>query len=452
MTPIAESFPAGPRTPAAWQLLRYSHSPLSFLEECSNRYGDPFTLRFAGYGTFVMLSDPDAVRDVFRSDADGLHSGEANQFLSAVVGESSVLVLDGLPHARQRRALQLPLKGERMRSFLGAIQQATLEAVNTWPVGSRQRMLEPMQGITLQIMLRAVLGLNSSADLQVFARMVQRLMDLSRGKHGLVLAMLLPVSLLKRVNGLPFFRQMRDLDRSLFELIDARRRLDPDERGDSILADLLKSPAGVDSTALSNQEIRDALLTLIVAGHDTTSVALAWALETIVANADAGERIREEILQVTGGSPPNALQLSRLAYLEAAIRESLRMRTILPFVLRVTKREFSAGGRRYPPGVKLCPCSHLMHRRGDLYPEPQMFRPERFLSRNYLSHEWFPFGGGHRMCVGAAFAMYQMKVVLSTVFATVDLSRSPGSRSHPIRRGIVLAPDDGVQLNVEAFL
>ena len=203
-----------------------------------------------------------------------------------------------------------------------------------------------------------------------------------------------------------------------------------------------------DGKPLSNQEIRDALVTLIFAGHDTTSVALSWTLEQIVQRADVVERITDELRRTTGGGRPRADQLNQLEYLDAAIRESLRVRTIMPFVVRVTKQAFTAGGREYPPGIVLCPCNHLVHRREDLYPEPEKFCPDRFLERRYAAHEWFPFGGGSRMCLGMAFALYEMKVVLSTLFAHVRLARPPGSRSIPVRRGLALAPHDGALMTV----
>ena len=447
MSQTCASLPHGPAIPAVWQLLRYSHSPLPFLEACARRYGDPFTIRFAGYGTFVMLASPDAVQDVFRGDPHTLHSGEGNEFLTASVGRNSVLVLDDEPHARQRRVLLPPLKGERMRSFFDAIQAATVEAVQAWPLGRTLSMVEPMQQITLRVMLQVVLGLNSSAELADFAGKVQRVLELARGRHGLILVKILPIALLQRTRWLPFYRRMHDLDQVLFAFIEKRRQEPVAERGENVLADLLKA-SHEDGQPLHDQEIRDALVTMIFAGHDTTSVALAWVLEQIVPRADVVARITEELQRTTGGAPPRADQLNQLTYLDAAIREGLRVRTIMPFVVRLTKRAFTAGGREYPPGIVLCPCNHLVHRREDLYPEPEKFRPDRFLERHYAAHEWFPFGGGSRMCLGMAFALYEMKVVLSTLFATVRLARPPGSRSTPVRRGLALAPDDGALMTV----
>jgi cytochrome P450 len=447
VTRPADPLPPGPSANAAWQLLRYSHSPLSVLEGCARRHGDPFTLRWAGYGTFVMLASPDAVRDVFRGDPHALHSGEGNEFLTGSVGPRSVLVLDDEPHARQRRILLPPLKGERMRSFIGAMQSATLDAVRSWSPGRTIPMIEPMQDITLNVMLRVVLGIAQPDRLADFAAKVRRVLELGRGRHGLIFVKLLPVEWLQRVRWLPFHRRQHELDEALYACIRDGRATPESEREECVLTDLLAA-THADGQPLDDAEIRDALVTLIFAGHDTTSVALAWALERIVPRADVADRIIDELRKVTGGAPPRADQLNKLDYLDAAIRETLRVRTILPFVVRLTKKSFTAGGRVYPAGVVLCPCSHLVHRREDLYPDPTAFRPERFLERNYAAHEWFPFGGGGRMCLGIAFALHEMKVVLATLFATVRLARPAGHRSMPVRRGLALAPDDGARMSV----
>ena len=375
--------PPGPKSPAVWQLLRYSQSPLPFLEECARRYGDPFTVQWAGYGTFVMLASPEAVKDVFRGDPHALHSGEGNEFLSASVGANSVLVLDDEPHARQRRVLLPPFKGERMRSFFDVMQATTQETVRAWSLGRELRMIEPMQEITLKVMLQVVLGITSEAQLSEFASKVRRVLELGRGRHGLILVKMLPVELLQRTQWLPFYRRMHDLDVALFAFIEQSRQKPVVERGENILADLLNA-SHEDGQPLCNQEIRDALVTMIFAGHDTTSVALSWVLEQTVPRADVVERITDELQRTTGGELPRADQLNQLAYLDAAIRESLRVRTIMPFVVRLTKTPFTAGGHKYPAGVVLCPCNHLIHRREDLYPEPNMFRPDRFLERHYF--------------------------------------------------------------------
>jgi len=423
--------PPGPKSPAFWQLVHYTHSPLSFFDACARRFGDPFTVRWAGYGTFVMLASPEAVKDVFRGDGYALHSGEGNEFLTASVGVNSVLVLDEDLHARQRQVLLPTLKGERMRSFEGAMQAATLEEIRAWPVGAILPMIDPMQRITLHVIMQVVLGMTPGAELTALAAKVLRVLELGHGRYGLIFVKILPVKLLQRTRWLSFYRRLHDLDLALFALIEQSRQKPAADRGESILADLLAA-SHEDGAPLSDQEIRDALVTLIFAGHDTTAVALAWALEQIVPRPDVVERITAQDLD----------------YLEAAIRESLRIRTILPFVVRLTKTTFTAGGREYPPGVVLAPNSYLVHRREDLYPEPAKFRPERFLERRFAANEWFPFGGGNRMCLGVSFALYEMKVVLSTLLSQVRLARLPGATSSAVRRGIALAPNDGARVTI----
>jgi cytochrome P450 len=439
------SLPPGPSAPAYWQLLRYTHSPLPYLEGCARRHGDTFTIRLAGYGTLVILAGPDAVREVFRGDPDALHSGEGNEFLSASVGRNSVLVLDGEPHARQRRVLLPPLKGDRMRAFLGAMRAAALDEVRTWPVGHPVDLVEAMRRVTLQVILRVVLGVDQGPQLPELARKVDRVLAQGRLRYALVLMKLLPIQLLQRSKWFPFYRQLHDLDGDLFALI--KRRRESTGHGEGILADLLGA-THADSTPLSDQEVRDAVVTLLFAGHETTALALAWALERILPRPEVMELLTGELNRVTGGAPPGAEHVDRLEYLDAAIRESLRVRTILPFVVRLTKRLFVVGGREYPPGVMLTPCNHLVHRRPDLYPEPEKFRPERFLEQRYAGHEWFPFGGGNRTCLGMTFALYEMKVVLATLLASVRLTRPAGARSLPLRQGLALAPSDGARVLV----
>lgn len=437
------SLPPGFKAPAIWQLWRYSRAPLEFLEEGARRYGEAFLVRFSLYGNFIILSSPEAVRDVFRGDGQALHSGESNQFLIPTVGPNSVLVLDEEAHARQRRIQLPPLKGERMRSFFDAMQSTALESMRAWPVGQPFRVLEPMQRITLRVILQAVFGLPAGQERDEIERQIHQLLSKGRSRYSLLLLKVMPLRWLRQSGWGPFYRELKVLDESLYSLMRRCRQQAAENRGENILADLLAATAE-DGRPLTDQEIRDALLTLLIAGHETTSIALSWALEQIIPRADVVERITEELSRTNGGSPLRAEHLPQLEYLDAAIRESLRIRTILPIVVRLTKRPFVAGGREYPAGVVLCPCNHLVHRRPDLYPEPEQFRPERFLERKYAGHEWFPFGGGNRTCLGMAFALYEMKVVLATLFSQVSLTRLPGMRSKPIRRGLSLAPDDGV--------
>jgi cytochrome P450 family 135 len=447
----ASALPPGPKSPAWWQLVRFAGDPLGLLDECHRRYGDAFTLDIAGNGRFVMLSDPEVVREVFRADPAVLHSGEANELFTATVGRNSVLVLDELPHARQRRVLVPPLKGERMRVFFDAMRLETLEAVRAWPVDAPFPALPALRRITLRVILRTGLGLAPGSELDRFEHKMETFLSNGRQRYALVLMTVVPIHRLSGSRWVPLFRQLSDLDDDLFAFIAARRRGERPASGENVLDDLLAA-THEDGSPLDDKEVRDSLITILIAGHDTTALALAWALAEIVPRREVVDRLTDELRRVTGGGPPEAEHLSALEYLDGAIRESLRLRAVAPFVVRKTVRPFAVGGREYPPGVVLCPCSHLVHRREDVYPEPDQFRPERYQERKFGPHEWFPFGGGNRVCLGMPFALYEMKVVLAALFSQVRLDRPAGARSRARRYGLVLGPDDGARVVVRGSI
>jgi cytochrome P450 len=335
-----------------------------------------------------------------------------------------------------------------MRAFFEAMRLETMEAIHAWPVGAPLAAMSPMQRITLRVILRTGLGLVAGQELDEIERKVVILLAHGRQRYALVLMKLVPIHRLIRSRWVPFFRQLNDLNDSLFALIAARRRGEQTAANENVLDDLLAA-THEDGTPLDDQEVRDAIITILIAGHDTTALALAWALVEIVRWPEVVERLTDELRRVTGGGPPEAEHLTSLEYLDGAIRESLRLRPIVPFVVRLTKRPFTAGGVAYPPGVVLCPCSYLVHRREDLYPQADQFRPERFLERKFGPHEWFSFGGGNRVCLGMPFALYEMKVVLATLFSQVRLARPAGAQSRARRYGLVLGPDDGARLVVQ---
>jgi cytochrome P450 len=436
------ALPPGPRTSAWWQLVRFAGNPLGLLDECHRRFGDAFTLHIAGNGHFVMLSDPEVVREVFRGDPDVLHSGEANALFIATVGRNSVLVLDGAPHARQRRVVVPPMKGERMRAFFDAMRHETLEAVRAWPLGTPFPTLPTMRRVTLRVILRTGLGLAPGPEMDRFERKMETFLSNGRQRYALVLMTIVPIQRLSGSRWVPLFRQLSDLDDDLYAYIAARRRREQTPAGENVLDDLLAATYE-DGKPLADREVRDALITILIAGHETTALALAWALSEMVRHPEVVDRLTDELRRVTGGGPPEAGHLGALDYLDGAIRESLRLRPVAPFVVRKTVRPFAVGGREYPAGVVLCPCSYLVHRREDLYPEPGRFRPERFLERKFGPHEWFPFGGGNRICLGMPFALYEMKVLLATLLSQVRPTRPAGPPPRARRYGIVLGPDDG---------
>jgi cytochrome P450 len=429
------------------QLLRYSFWPIEFLEDCAARLGETFSIELAGLGTFVQLTRPDDIRDVFKADETTLHAGEVNVLLSSVVGTSSVLVLDEKPHVRQRKAMLPPLKGERMRTFFDAMRSETLAIADQWTGAGVVRADKAMQSITLRVIIRASLGLESGPEFDVMQSAMAKLLVHVRHPLALVMWKLFPLARFENSKILPFFRMRRKFDTILNGCFDRQRALPEDQRPECLLKDLLATQYD-DGSRMSNNELRDAIVTVLAAGHDTTALALAWAFELILPRADVMAKIVEELDSVTDGCLPNIEDIEKLPYLDAVIRESLRVRNVIPMVARLVKKEISVGGFSYPKDIVLCPSIHLLHMREDLYPEPKLFRPERFLERKFAPYEWIPFGGGNRACLGQAFAIYEMKVVLATLFSTLRLERPDGALSRPVRRGVSIGPSDGSLLRV----
>jgi cytochrome P450 len=335
-----------------------------------------------------------------------------------------------------------------MRAFFEAMRLETLEAVQAWPRDAPFPALPAMRRITLRVILRTGLGLAPGPELDRFERKIETFLSHGRQRYALVLMTIVPIQRFSGSRWVPLFRQLSDLDDDLFAFIAARRRGERPPSGENVLDDLLAA-THEDGSPLNDQEVRDALITILIAGHDTTALALSWALVEIIPRPEVVDRLTDELKRVSGGAPPDAEHLPALEYLDGSIRESLRLRPVAPFVVRKTVRPFTAGGREYPPGVVICPCSYLVHRRADLYPDPEQFRPERFLERRYGPHEWFPFGGGNRVCLGMPFALYEMKVLLATLFSEVQLTRPTGVKSRARRYGIVLGPDDQARIIVQ---
>jgi cytochrome P450 len=439
--------PPGPDYGPANQLLRYSFQPIEFLEHSRTRYGETFTLRLAGFGSLVQFTRPEDIRDIFKGDPTILHAGEGNALLSSVVGASSVLVLDEKPHVRQRKAMLPPLKGERMRTFFDAMQSEALAIADAWTGAGVVRADKAMQTITLRVILRASLGLQLGPEFDQMQHTMARLLMHVRHPLALVMWNLFPLDRYENSRVLPFYRMRRKFDAMLFGNFARQRAVNAQDRPECLLKDLMVATYD-DGSTMTDHELRDAIVTVLAAGHDTTALALAWAFELILADPEVVVRIESELHEVSGGALPSIDQIPQLTYLDAVVRESLRVRNVIPFIVRVLKDDFSVGGFAYPKNIVLCPSIHLLHMREDLYPEPKKFRPERFLERKFAPYEWIPFGGGSRACLGQAFALYEMKVVLATLFSVLRMERTADVASRPVRRGISIGPNDGAQLRV----
>jgi cytochrome P450 len=408
------TLPPGPRLPVAAQTLGWVARPGPWLERLRDRYGDAFTLKLAHEGTWVMLSDPEAIKQVFTGDPALLHAGEANAILRPMLGPRSVLLLDGRAHMSQRKLMLPAFHGERMAAYAGLITEAAEREVASWPTGTTVAVRPRMQALTLDIVMRAIFGSRDQRLKDALGRMLDWSMDPRK-------MLRVVVSGPDRIERTGFFDPtMRPVEEQLRAQI-RRRRADP---GDDVLS-LLVQARHDDGEPMSDEEIRDELLTLLVAGHETTATALSWALERLARHPAAWERLRE----------------GEDDYLDAVIKETLRLRPVLPIVLRRLQQPMEIGGWDLPAGVSVAPCIHLVHRRPDVYPEPHAFRPERFLERPAGTYTWIPFGGGVRRCLGASFALLEMKLVLRAVAAGVERLAPDRPESEPVsRRSITLVP------------
>jgi len=426
------TLPPGPPYPRAVQTLGWVKRPMPFMERCRERYGDAFTLRIAHEGTWVLLSDPEAVKQVFTGDPRLLHAGEANVVLLPVLGSHSVLLLDEDPHMRQRKLMLPPLHGERLARHAETMREVAEREVAGWPAGEPLTLAPRMQDVTLEVIVRTVFGLEGGERQRELRRRLRAALDLlvAPGPYLLFLILLGP----HRAAQMPaLHRVLKPVDDLLLEEI-ARRREDPllSER-DDVLSLLLQARHD-DGEPMSDRELRDELMTLLVAGHETTATAVSWAVERLLRHPDKLERAR------SGDEE----------YMDAIVKETLRLRPVIPIVARKLMEPMEIGGWELPAGVTAAPCIHLIHRREDVYPEPRAFRPERFLEEPAGTYTWIPFGGGVRRCLGAAFALQEMKIVLQAIVAQAPLRPVRPDSERVSRRSIALVPERGAEVMVGA--
>ena len=404
------------------------------MEELHRRYGDMFTLQIANEGTWVFLADPEAVKQVFTGDPRLLHAGEANRILLPLLGHNSVLLLDDAAHMRQRKLMLPPFHGERMRGFQRIMAEAAREEIERWPLGEVHPVRPATQRITLDIITRTVFGVTDEARRERLMATLGHVLEWGGDqKRMAMLAVLGP----KRVAGTRMFRRVREpADALIYEEIRDRRGAPDLEEREDVLSMLLLA-RHEDGSAMSDEELRDELMTLLVAGHETTASSLAWAIERLVRHPRALARLREEA--EAGGSD----------YADAVCKETLRLRPILSLVVRKLKEPMEIGGRLLPAGVTVAPCIYLVHRRADVYPDPLAFRPERFLEQAAGTYTWFPFGGGVRRCLGASFALFEMRIVLQELVTRLDLRAADPRPERFVRRAITNAPQRGGEVIAE---
>jgi cytochrome P450 len=394
-----------------------------------------FTLRIANEGTWVFLSHPDAVKQVFTGDPRLLHAGEANVVLLPVLGSHSVLLLDDDAHMAQRKLMLPPFHGERMRGYEQTMADVAVREIDRWPTGEALSAWPTMQAITLEVIMRTVFGVRETERLERLGNALQSSLAWAAEPRRMAqLALLGPRRIAERGT---LKRALGPTDELIYEEIRARRDAPDLAERDDVLSLLLQARHD-DGTPMTDRELRDELMTLLVAGHETSATALAWALEALTRHPAALSRLREEI---DGGDDDT--------YLDAVVKETLRLRPVIALVLRRLIEPMEIGGRLLPAGVTVAPCIYLVHRRADVYENPRAFRPERFLENPPGTYTWIPFGGGVRRCLGASFAQFEMKVVLRELVSRLDIRAARPQPERRIRRAIVFAPERGGEIVVE---
>jgi cytochrome P450 len=395
------------------------------LFSCHERYGDIFTLKIAYEGTWVMLADPDAVKQVFTGDPRIYHAGEGNQILAPVLGRNSILVLDEKPHISQRRLLLPPFHGERMQGYEKTMSEIAAREIESWPIGTPYQLRPRMQAITLDIILRTVFGIREAEKLAELRDALRDFLDLTTNPRLLLPLLLVGPDRVRKLGS--FRRRIERVDRLIYREIAERRRAGDLEERDDILS-MLVGATHEDGSPMRDDEMRDELLTLLVAGHETTATSLAWAVERLSRHPEKLDRLRNEV------------EADSDAYLTATIQETLRLRPVISIVIRRLTEPVEIGGYELPAGVSVTPCVYLVHRNPQIYPQPDRFLPERFLDNPPGTYTWIPFGGGVRRCLGASFAQFEMAVVLKELVKRHDIRPANPKPERVFRRAITETP------------
>jgi cytochrome P450 len=422
--------PPGPRAPAAIQTSRLIARPVPFFESCRRRYGETFTAHVLRAGRMVFISDPPSLKRLFGADRENTIAPGRNVVLAPVLGGRSLLVIEGEDHLRRRKLMLPPFHGERMRAYERVMMEATEREIDAWELGSPFSLHPSMQSITLEVILRAVFGVEDDERRSGLRRNLVAILATTRSP----LAVGLTVNALR---GLPVYRRVArmiaETDALLLAEI-AERRADSELDARMDILSLLVGARFEDGSGMDDAELRDQLMTLLMAGHETTATALAWAFDLLFRAPDKLERLRSEVAD--GGHE----------YLDAVIEETLRLRPVVPFVGRKLHQPSSLGGYELPRGTVVMPAIYLTHTRPDVYPDPYAFKPERFSDgapEQAKTYGWIPFGGGTRRCIGAAFAQFEMQVVMSTILRRAVLRPATDEPERMVRRNVTLSPRRG---------
>jgi unspecific monooxygenase len=440
----------GSEAPPFWQVLHWIFNPVSYLESNHDRYPDLFVSRGTGFAsTVVIVSHPQAMQQILTSDRKQLSAPrDFNLLLRPVVGDRSTITIDGDRH-KQRRQLVMPaFHGDRMRSYGELICRTTEQVMDCIPVGQHFLARTATQQISLQVIMEAVFGLSEGERYQQLKQLLASISDLFGSP--LTAALLFFPWLQKDLGAWSpwgkFIRQRQQIDTLIYAEI-SERRSHPDANRTDILSLLISSRDDL-GEPMTDLELRDELMTILVAGHETTATAIAWALYWVNRLPDVYTKLKRELESL--GNNPEFMDIVRLPYLTAVCQETLRIHPVAMLTFpRVVQEPVEILGYQLEPGTILMGCMYLTHQREDLYPNRKEFRPERFMERQYSPYEFIPFGGGVRRCVGEALAQFELKLVLATILRRYQLVPIDDRPETPQRRGVTLAPARGVRMKMQ---
>lgn len=425
---------------SAMNLWRWLWRPFPFLEECRARYGESFLLRIATMPPMVILTNPEHVREVFAANGDDMHAGKIATALKPFLGARSVILLDGPEHMRMRKLMLPPFHGERMQAYGDDMVAITHDSIDAWPVGDAFAIHRPMQRITMEVILRTVFGLDEPGARARMSAVLEDVLEIATWPPLLIPAVqrdLGPWS--------PWGRYQRRAARADEMLTgEIRRRRELGTAGRTDILSMLLDVRDEEGNGLGEEDLRDQLVTLLVAGHETTATSLAWAFHWILSDARVRAKLNAEVRETERGGGLTPERVAKMEYLDAVIRETMRLRPVIPLVGRVLQRPMRVAGFDLPEGVAVAPSVYLAHRNPAVFEDPERFEPERFLRKKFSPSEWFPFGGGIRRCIGMAFALYELKMVLATVLSRADLRGASKRPVVPVRRAITLVPSEGM--------
>jgi cytochrome P450 len=428
------ALPPEPSNGALMQTLRWAFRPLAFMQEGREEFGDSFSVKFLGFERpMVLISDPEAIKALYRERAHGLPPGR-DIILKPILGSGSLLLQEGAEHLARRKLMLPPFHGERMRSYEAVIAEIVGAEIDSWDLDREFPIHTRMQAVTLEVILRVVFGVSTGSRLERLRGMLSNVLQETASPRAQLVGLAT-----RRLGGRgPWARfegALREVDDLLYaEIAEHRTKGDLAERDD--ILSMLMLAEFEDGGQMGDEELRDQLMTLLLAGHETTATALAWSFDLLLRHPQELQRLRD------------SLAAGEEDYLRATISESLRLRPVLPLAGRRLATDLVADGLELPAGTDVAPAIWLTHTRADVYPEPFAFRPERFLEDAPSTYAWIPFGGGIRRCIGASFAELELRIVLREVLTRCDLHKADPAPEKTSRRNITLSPKGGTPVVV----